>query len=252
MNHSPKFIMSLIEKVDKAIWEEYQNYNNVLFYIQKWHESDNNWENFSIVFKDIKNINLIGTLHNIDGDTLLRIAIDLGVETPYFIPAVPIFRNEIRSSYETAAITFDKAFKLIESDPSLSVSLANSALESIIKHILEDDRITVPYKPTDTLYALTKSVLKAIEYYPDRINIKKDITQIGSGLLSTVQAIEQIRSDKTEAHGKGSNDYIIDNPFYAYFIINSVTTIGLFLLSGYNKIFPTIDEVSRDWDDVPF
>ena len=131
---SPKYQMTLVQNISKTIWEEYGSYSNVLFYIEKWHESDNNWngwENFSICFKNQK-IDLLATLHNIDSETLLKIAVDLGIETPNFIPAIPIFRNEIKSDYNTASITFEKAFKCIESDPATAIGLVNSALESII------------------------------------------------------------------------------------------------------------------------
>ena len=62
-------------------------------------------------------------------------AIDLGVETPDFIPSIPVFKNELKSDFETASQTFEKAYKNVEEDPSLAIGLANSALESIIKPV---------------------------------------------------------------------------------------------------------------------
>lgn len=92
--------MSLVRKIYDAIWTEYSSYADVLFYIKKWHEEDeninNNWENFSIKFKDNTKdsanpkIDLLATLHSMDGELLLKIAIDLGIETPDFIPSIPI------------------------------------------------------------------------------------------------------------------------------------------------------------------
>ena len=75
------------------------------------------------------------------GSDLLRIAIDLGVDTPDFIPSIPAFKNEMKSSYKTAYDTFAKAFKQVEEDPNTAIGLANSALESIIKEILKDARM---------------------------------------------------------------------------------------------------------------
>ena len=160
---SPKYQMSLVRKICHAIWTEYSSYADVLFYIQKWHEQVDKlytiWENFSIKFKDNTKdsanpkIDLLATLHSMDGDLLLKIAIDLGIETPDFIPSIPIFRNEVKSHYKTASQTFEKAFKCIESDPDTAVGLVNSALESIIKEILKDERISVSYSETDTSYS---------------------------------------------------------------------------------------------------
>lgn len=87
-------------------------------------------------------------------------AIDLGVETPDFIPSIPTFKNELKSSYETAAQTFDKAFCNVEKDPNLAVGLANSALESIIKEISKDKRLQVVYNDKDTLSKLIKTSVK--------------------------------------------------------------------------------------------
>ena len=44
---SPKYQMELIQKVYDKIWEEYKTYKDVLFYIKKWHQSDqDNWNNY--------------------------------------------------------------------------------------------------------------------------------------------------------------------------------------------------------------
>ena len=93
-----------------------------------------------------------------DGETLLKVAIDLGVETPDFIPSIPTFKNELKSEYKTAYDTFTKAYKQIDSDPSLAVGLANSALESIIKEIIKDDRISNKLDGGETLYRLASLV----------------------------------------------------------------------------------------------
>ena len=100
---------------------------------------------------NIKKIDLKKTLHQIDGETLLKIAIDLGLDTPDFIPSIPMFKNELKSSFETAAQTFEKAYCNVEKDPSLAIGLANSALESIIKAILKDKR-KCPYNITTGIH----------------------------------------------------------------------------------------------------
>lgn len=227
---SPKYHMELVKKVVEAIWTEYETYINVLFYIQKWHyfdEEEN--QNFFIYYKKDKGvIDLEETLHNIDVDILLKIAIDMGVETPDFIPSIPTFKNVIKEEYSNAAATFDKAFKQIESDPDIAIGLANSALESIIKEILKDERIQTKFNNGDTLYRLTQNILKEFKLFPNS-EIPEEINQIGSGLLNVCQGIEKIRSQKTKLHGKMDEDYVVDDSLYAYFIINSVATIGLFL-----------------------
>ena len=256
--------MALIKRIADTIWAEYGSYTNVLFYVQKWHECNNDWseywENFSIRFKDNPKdndhpiIDLLSTLHNMDGEMLLKIAIDLGIETPDFIPSIPIFRNEIKSSYKTANQTFEKALKLVENDPDTATGLANSALESIIKEILKDDRITIAWKETDTLYSLIQKILKEFKFSYEENPI--EIKTITSSLLAACQAIERLRSEKTSFHGKTDTDYIIDDPLYAYFIVNSITSIGLFLISFYKKRYPKQTEQEQENtfepEDLPF
>lgn len=120
---SPKYLMKLVKQVDTAIWDEYKSYREVRMYIEKWHEENdyNNWENFRIAIKDNKEIDLLQTLNNMSGELLLKVAIDMNVDTPDFIPSVPVFKNSLKTEYKTAYDTFVKAFRQVEIDPSLAV-----------------------------------------------------------------------------------------------------------------------------------
>ena len=63
-----------------------------------------------------------------------------------------------------------------------------------------------------------------------------------------------MRSDKTDFHGKTNEDYKIDEPIFTYFVVNSVTTVGLFLNSLYKTRFPNaeIKEKIVEDDGLPF
>ena len=250
--------MRLISDVEKAIWAEYESYKNVHQYVSKWHRVEsgwnNYWENFPIASKENGEIDLTTTLHSIDGETILKIAIDLGVDTPDYIPSIATFRNEIKTDYKTASATFEKALRQIETHPDIAISLANSALESIIKEIFKDGRISTKLKQSKTLYDLTSELLKEFQLFPES-SMPIEIRTIGSSFLSVSQSIEKLRSEKTNVHGKTSGDYIIEDPLYTYFIINSVATIGLFLKSYYNAKFPKADMKNDETDvanDLPF
>ena len=99
---SPKYQMTLVRRISEAIWAEYSSYAEALYYIKKWHEHNddwnNPWENFSIVFKDQnqQKIDLQATLHNIDGDTLLKMAIDLGMKlSPIIVLHVLLLKRRL-------------------------------------------------------------------------------------------------------------------------------------------------------------
>ncbi|MDY4790670.1 MAG: abortive infection family protein [Bacteroidales bacterium] len=256
---SPKYQMKLVQDVEGALWALFSSnkYKNVRFYIEKWHiykEGYNNfdyYENFTIYETNDKNIDLQRTLHSMDGEILLKIAIDLGIDTPDFIPSIPMFKNELKANYTTAYDTFIKSLKQIETDPSISIGLANSALESIIKEILKDERLNVELKGHETLYDLTNTILKAFAIYPE-LNMPKEIKTIGSSLLAINKSIEELRSNKTHFHGKTNDDYIVNDSLYAYFIINNIASVGLFLNSIYKKKFPKIEEQINEDDYLPF
>ena len=250
---SPKYKMTLIDNINTKIWELYESYKKVEFYIEKWISYVSvDWsfeeEATFIIKRDLKNnIDLLATLNKIDSETLLKIAIDLEIETPDFIPAIPTFKNEIKSEYINASHTFQKAFKEIEEHPDLAIGLANSTLESIIKEILKDNIFDKKLSEfnSKTLYDLTNQILKELSLFPQS-DMPNEIKAIGSSMLSMNKNIEQLRSNKSRFHGKLEEDILINESIYAYFIVNSVTTIGLFLISFYKKF--KIEKI----EEIPF
>ena len=236
-------MMTLIKKVKAELIKEFSS-TDIRAYLERWIEYYDAFnQNFGVCLKDNDELDLDATLNNIDDETLLKIAIDLEIETPDFLPSIPIFKNEVKSSYKTAGKTFELACKKVNDEPGIAVSLANAALESIIKEILKDKRLFDDlYNDNDTLYKLTEKCLKKLKAHPSQ-HIPDEIKKIGSGLLKCCQAIEDIRSDETlVTHGKTDADTVIEDPMLAFFIINAVTTIGLFLLELYQKEYPIIDQ----------
>ena len=248
---SPKYKMTLIDNINTKIWELYESYKKVEFYIEKWVSYVSvDWSfeevaTFTIKRDSKNNIDLLATLNKIGSETLLKIAMDLEIETPDFIPAIPTFKNEIKSEYLNASNTFQKAFKEIEEHPDLAIGLANSTLESIIKEILKDNIFDkkVSEFNSKTLYELTNQILKELSLFPQS-DMPNEIKTIGSSMLSMNKNIEQLRSNKSRFHGKLEEDILINESIYAYFIVNSVTTIGLFLISFYKTKFKT--------EEIPF
>ncbi len=259
---SPRQMMKIIEKIDKAIWNEYKSYQMVKTYILKWQEEiwdagNTGWNgyngvNFEIVYKDEKeeNINLIATLHNMDDELLFKIAVDFGVEIPNIIYAVPEIISYKSTDYKDVNLIFEEAFKKVYEDPSHSIALANSALETVIKKICQDERIEL-IEGKKSLYKLTQHILKVFKYFPNQTE-DDYIRNIGSSILNIAKNIEDLRSNCTkEAHGRLQEDYIIDDPLYAQLFVNTSATLGLFLLNFYEKKFlQQIKETS--YDNLPF
>ena len=79
-----------------------------------------------------------------------------------------------------------------------------------------------------------------------------EVKTIGSSLLAISQSIEKLRSEKTDFHGKTADDYLLNDTVYTYFIVNSVTTVGLFLNSYFKTKFPKPEKINEEPDDLPF
>jgi hypothetical protein len=264
---SPKYIMDLIWRIEQALWELFPSskYKNVKNYIFKWQKiiwSDWWWDeyNFDIVWLETWEINLSDTLHRIkDHELLLRIAIDLWIETPWFLPVVSSLKNTLKENYQNAFDNFDKAIKQLQDDPDIAIALANSTLESIIKHICDDPALNIAYNRKDTLYSLTQTILSAFELLPSA-DMPKEIKKIGSSLISISDSIENIRSNKTLVHGKWVGDIIVKERIYGYFIVNAISTVGLFLINFYHEKWQKqkfiVNDESQENDiaieDVPF
>jgi hypothetical protein len=246
---SPKYKMNLVEQIEKAIWQEFSSYEKVMIYIRQWQYLYNErGDNFKIIYKDreYNQINLLQTLHIVDDETLIKIAIDMGIDTPDFIPSIPVFRNELKAECPVASAVFEKAFRCIENDPALAIGLANSALESIVKEVLKSPLFADKKYSKETLYTLTQSLLKEFKLMPNS-DMPNELKTLGSSLLSIAQSIESLRSEQTPFHGKSSDDIVVSDPMYAYLIVNSVTTVGLFLQSYYKKFY-----ADSYVEDLPF
>lgn len=259
MRLRPKYRRELLEKIEEEIWKRYRGYTKVEAYINEFHEENYDYrgfldsENFTIYHKKDENIDLTKTLASMDFETMIKMAIDLDIPVPTVLPAFPTFtRDLVEGEFGTSLAyeNFMKAYKLVYEEPEQAISLANSALETIIKHILADERIEIKYNTNDTLCKLVEALLKEFNYFPTK-DMQKNIKNIGSSLLKIANEIEEMRSDKTFAHGKGKTDYVIDDNLYSVYIVNSVITVGMFLISFYDKKYPPITAYNPD-DDVPF
>lgn len=258
MQLRPKYKMLLLRQIENKIWEEYKSYTRVETYLNEFHEVYYNergfpdGESITICRKNDDNIDLSKTLSTMNFDTMISMAIDLEIPVPTVLPSFPTFtRTLVEGEFGTSLAynNFMKAYKLVYEEPEQAISLANSALETIIKHILVDKRIKIEYNSKDTLGKLTEAILKEFGYFPTK-NMQTNVKNIGSSLLCIANEIEKMRSEETFAHGKGKTDYVVDDNLYSVYIVNSVITVGMFLISFYDKKYPQIPQ-SLD-EDIPF
>lgn len=253
---SPSAMLDITQKIENALWEKFteKKYVNVKRYINRWHKEEVDswgnvqWNNFGIINqKDSDNIDLPATLDTMGDELLFQIAVDLNIEVPGLIYSVAEIKGVLAEKYEDVGRTFEKAHANIYSDPATAIIMANSALERIVKKICSDSSID-KCNSKDTLYKLASHILKQFNFFPDK-NLSTNIRNIGSGLLAASQAIENIRSNNTEAHG--TEDEIISDPLYAMLVVNTVATVGLFLLNYYEKHYKPEPDLNSD-EEIPF
>jgi hypothetical protein len=250
-----------------ALWDAFpqSKYVNVQHYIEKWHLGNGALggfpalENFRIHTKD-KGIDLSKTLHGMPNDIVIRIAMDLEVDTPGFLPSIPKFKNVLKEQNQSAYKNFTQAIKNVYENPAESVALATSVLEGIIKTILESEPFCSKKNKVKNL-SLTKLMNKIVADLglSANTNCPQEIKTIAAHLRGLGGAIDNLRSDKSTAHGKGQDDYVVDEPLWASFVVNTSATLGLFLWEYYEKKYkPAIrkKEVYQDPaaydEDIPF
>lgn len=262
MEISPAYRMGLVKQIEEELLSRYQSYDESEKYLTLWQiDYDNFNSNFYIYRREYDSqypeaIDLLKTLTFIakeDSELLVKIAIDLGIETPDFIPSIPTFRNKLKDDYKNASTSFEKAFQNIEKDPAESVGNANSVLESIIKEILSDERFLHIESQKKTSKNLVKEIIKVFELNPGGPELPEEMKAIASSLTTVAKSIEDLRSDKTLHHGQVTQKYLIDQPLHAYFVVNACATVGLFLIDFYENKFPKpVPKLEITDDDLPF
>lgn len=273
---SPRYMMKLISEVEQALWDEFETsrYKNVGLYIEKWHKSEgtppnyNDYEeNFEIFWQDEHRtkIDLSTTLHRMPKEIVIRIATDLGVPTPGFLPVVPEkFKNVLTEINQNACHNFERAIRDVYENPGNSVTLAASALDGTIKTILE-------HKKLQELKAETsgKSLRKQAQLITGRLSemsnteCPQEIITLCGQLRGIGQTIDDLRSNKATAHGKLGEEYVIDEPLWAALVVNTCATVGIFLWELFNNKYKLTEEASQNaisevpdesisLDEIPF
>lgn len=275
MEYPPMFIINLINQIMQELRKkEYRNLK-YLFLSKCLDKYDLDIDDitsrmcspFEMVTKSLSNYR---ELTNIDENTILNylginnenvliyIALELGLKIPNVVYSIKEIKIKLdTNSIERAREQLDEACKKMYLEPAQSFSLSYSCLETIIKHIIEDERIKskLDYNENYTLPKLIKNIIKVFEPFPSN-EIQSNVKSIGNNFINIAKSIEDMRSDNTDVHGKSSTQTIIEDPIYSTLAINSVVTLGLFLLEFYEKNYPKpeseTENLIKNDDDVSF
>lgn len=260
-------MLDLIEKIKPVIWETFPipKYKNVENYMKRWQNGkEDNFgniydENFDIYYKDDQRIDLDKTMCNMPDEYILGIATELGIETPGFLPVVPQrFKNILENNNQTAYQNFERAIKNAYESPDESVLLATTTLDSLIKTILNNDKIKnkidFKIKKNGSLTEQASAIIKVFKKESSS-DCPKEIFTLTNNLSTLCNTLDDLRSDKTPAHGSLEEDYIVDDPLWAILAVNATVTLGIFLWDFFNKKYLLDKEKGPeiiDIDNIPF
>ena len=107
-----------------------------------------------------------------------------------------------------------------------------------------------------SLTRLTNFIVREFGF-DDNTKCPKELITIAGQLRGLGKAIDDLRSDKSSAHGKNHNDYVVDDPLWASFTVNASASLGLFLWEYYEKKYrPALEKGTEDEpispEDIPF
>lgn len=126
---------------------------------------------------------------------------------------------------------FDRALRNVEASPREAVSAACNLLESLCKTYIEDEKLTAPSKLD--LQGVWAAVRKDLGFDPSAV-ADRDLQEILSGLIATVNGIGALRTHASSAHGPGRTSYKLE-PRHARLAIHSAHTIALFVLESWDR-----------------
>ncbi|MET7040555.1 abortive infection family protein [Clostridium botulinum] len=131
-----------------------------------------------------------------------------------------------------------KALDRKNSDPEGAITIARTLLESVLKHILDNRKIS--YSRKMDLHELYKLVADEFNLSPNEYN-EKLFKQILGGCSAIVSGLGNLRNDLGDAHGKGKTTYRPADR-HAELAVNLSGTMCLFLVETYdiNKHYPRI------------
>jgi hypothetical protein len=152
--------------------------------------------------------------------------------TGEFAPALGALAEVLdRLNLEACRKDFSRALARADNDPDGAATSASSMLESVCKSIL--DHLGKPYPKDESLAKLYHAVATELNLGVDQ-HSKEQIKRVLGALANVVYGIGTIRTQKGDAHGRGSSYQGLE-PRHSRLVINAASTAALFLVETYLK-----------------
>lgn len=135
-------------------------------------------------------------------------------------------------SLDVIDFEFERALKNVTASPREAVSAACNILETIFKiYIEEHDHLSMPAK--QDLQAVWKVVKVDLGLDASLVE-ERDLQEIISGIMATVNGIGALRTHGSSAHGPGKRPYRL-KPRHARLAVHAAHTIAVFVLETWDE-----------------
>jgi hypothetical protein len=124
---------------------------------------------------------------------------------------------------------FERAAQKAESEPREAVSAAANILESLCKHYIEAESLTMPSK--QVLKELWNVVRKDLGFDPAQV-ADDDLKVVLVGLIQIVDGLGAFRTHASSAHGGGPKSYRLQ-PRHSRLAVHAAHTAALFILESW-------------------
>lgn len=126
---------------------------------------------------------------------------------------------------------WEKALERKESDPEGAITSARTLIESVLKHILDDQSIS--YNESADLPVLYKEVAKSLNLAPELHN-EGIFKQILGGVSSVVTGLGALRNKLGDAHGKSKMN-VKPSIRHSELAVNLAGSMAVFLFKSYKE-----------------
>lgn len=119
--------------------------------------------------------------------------------------------------------TWHKAIERIDNDPEGAITAARSLVESVCKHVLEENGES--HNDLDNIYRQTSRLLKLA---PDQQS-EQSFRQLSGACNSIVGSLNEIRNRFGDAHGRSSSD-AVPSVRHAELAVNVAASLAIFII----------------------
>lgn len=143
--------------------------------------------------------------------------------------------SDTLTSFDADAITgaWNKALARREADPAGAITAARTLLESVCKHLLEDNEGNPTYGPNDDLPKLYRQVSELLNIAPSQ-HSEDAFKRILGSAANIVEGLGTLRNRVGDAHASGGRKPVKPAPRHAALAVNMAGTMALFLIDTAN------------------